>query len=96
MQAEISYDLVMEDEMDFVEGTFRLPDAAWQVFILARYPVKDTEVRATTWSSGVSGVFVKFPEGVCLNKSVVQHLLGDKFSVDRWFEVRGPDSMRLR
>jgi hypothetical protein len=31
MQAEISYDLVMDYEMAFVEGTYRLPARDWQV-----------------------------------------------------------------
>ena len=29
MRAEISYDLVMDDDMEFVEGTYRLPGGDW-------------------------------------------------------------------
>ena len=31
MHAEISYDLVMDDDMSFVEGTYRLLGGDWQV-----------------------------------------------------------------
>lgn len=35
MRAEISYDLVMDDDMAFVEGTHRLPGGDWQVVIVS-------------------------------------------------------------
>ena len=35
--AEICFDLVMEKEMSFVEGTYRLPGRGWEVFIFSRY-----------------------------------------------------------
>lgn len=31
MKAEISFDLKMEDNMSFVEGTYRLEGGEWQV-----------------------------------------------------------------
>ena len=31
--AQISFDLVMGEAMSFVEGTYRLPGRAWEVFI---------------------------------------------------------------
>jgi hypothetical protein len=34
MRAEISYDLVMDDDMWFVDGTKRLPGRDWQVVIV--------------------------------------------------------------
>ena len=33
ISGEISYDLVMGDDMAFVEGTFRISGGEWQVFI---------------------------------------------------------------
>ena len=53
-------------------------------------------VEPTTWPSGVSGVFVTFPEVRKLDKSVVEDLLGRTFGVSHWDEVSGPDSIRLR
>jgi hypothetical protein len=34
MKGEISYDLVMENDMSFVEGTYRIENGEWRVFIL--------------------------------------------------------------
>lgn len=93
---EISYDLVMEADMSFVEGAFRLPGGAWQVVIVARGSVPTPQIEATVWPSGVSGVFVTFPGGRKLDKSAVEELLGRTFGVPQWDEVRGPDSMQLR
>jgi hypothetical protein len=98
MRAQISFDLVMEDNMSFVEGTYRLPERDWQVFIFGpdnrvTHPVVRTDGR---WESGVTGVPVKWPSGAPLNKAVVLRLLSEQLGVAEWDEVRGPDSMMLR
>jgi hypothetical protein len=41
MRAEISYDLVMNDDMEFVEGTYRLPNEDWQVLIVSKRDVPE-------------------------------------------------------
>lgn len=96
MQGEISYDLVMEDDMSFVEGSYRVAKGDWQVFILRKDSIERTVITIGGWPSGVTGVFVRVPRFVRLNKHSVEHLLSDKLGVDNWLEVRGPDSMRLR
>lgn len=66
VRAEISYDLVMEDEMDFVEGTYRLPGGEWQVFVFTI--LSETTVpqwTPTQWEGGVTGVFVRYPRRAC-------------------------------
>lgn len=98
MRVEISFDLVMEEEMAFVEGTYRLPGEDWQVFIFGpdsrvREPVVRTGGR---WASGVTGVFVAWPAGMTLNKAVVLRMLSEALGVAEWVEVSGPDSMELR
>src|SRR4051812_354398 len=50
MRAQISFDLIMEDNMEFVEGTYRLLERDWHVFIFGpdtevTHPVVRTEVR---------------------------------------------------
>lgn len=45
--AEISYDLVMDDDMSFVEGTYRLPGGDWQVVIVSAFE-RDAASRAAT------------------------------------------------
>jgi hypothetical protein len=98
MRAQISFDLVMEDNMSFVEGTYRLPERDWQVFIFGpddrvTHPVVRTDGH---WESGVTGVHVSWPPGAPLNKGVVLRLLSEQLGVTEWDEVRGPDSMMLR
>ena len=97
MKAEISFDLIMDDDMDFVEGTYRLPGQDWEVFIFSRYAITKPEVKVgCRWASGVTGVSVRFPQSGKLSKTVVLHTLADALGVTEWNEVHGPDSMRLR
>jgi hypothetical protein len=96
MKGEISYDLVMVEEMAFVEGTFRVADGDWQVLIFAHDPVEQPEVTLGQWASGVKGIFVRLPLSTRLNRQVVEKLMSDQFGVEQWNEVCGPDSMQLR
>lgn len=99
MHGEISFDLEMNDSMEFVEGTFRLPGADWQVFIFGPdYSVTSPVVVANArWENGITGVGVKWPEvGWKLNKQVVIQIMSEALGVTEWKEVRGPDSMQLR
>ena len=97
MRGEISYDLVMEDEMGFVEGTYRLIGGDWQVFIFSRDSSSDRPTwRRDQWESGVTGIVVRVPNGHVLNKHVVEAMLAEATGVTAWVEVRGPDSIQLR
>jgi hypothetical protein len=92
MRAEISYDLVMDDDMSFVEGTYRLADGVWRVVIVSRCDVTEPQ----EWESGVSGVLIRFPRAGRLNRAVDKQVLSAALGVSEWVEVRGPDSMQLR
>jgi hypothetical protein len=96
MRAEISYDLVMEDDMTFVEGTYRLAGGDWRVVIVSRCDVAEPQVVPQRWESGVSGVFVRFPRAGRLNREAVERMLSAALGVSEWAQVRGPDSMQLR
>jgi hypothetical protein len=98
MKAEITFDLVMEEDMSFVEGCYKLDGGPWQVFIFASPGRRDiVEVRTNlTWSSGVTGLNAFVPKDVKLNKSTVLEVLSDALGVTEWVEVRGPDSIVLR
>jgi hypothetical protein len=96
MIAEISFDLVMDDDMDFVEGAYRLPGCVWQVFVFARRDGPEPQVKRTHWTSGVTGLFVKFPRHQRLNQVVVERVLSAALGVNGWTTVRGPDSIQLR
>lgn len=93
---EISFDLVMDDDMSFVEGTYRLPGKEWQVFIISKHDYVLTEYRYERWESGVCGHVIRVPRAFQLNRESVLELVGDATIVSEWKEVRGPDSMTLR
>jgi len=98
MKAEIRFDLVMEEDMSFVEGCYRLESGAWHVFIFGRSRgTREIGVRKdVVWKSGVTGLNVIVSDEAKLNKSVVLRTLSEVLGVTEWLEVRGPDSMQLR
>jgi hypothetical protein len=95
-QPEISYDLIMEPNMGFVEGTYRLSGGDWQVFVFTRSNVTEPRCRPSRWQSGVSGVVVKYPQAAVLSQASVEQVLSSALNVQGWSHVRGPDSMQLR
>jgi hypothetical protein len=97
MGGEITYDLVMEDDMHFIEGCYRLPGKSWEVLIVRKTDaVSGPEYRFTEWHSGATGLVIRVPRGVRLDRALVEGILSGIFHVDGWREVRGPDSMTLR
>jgi hypothetical protein len=94
VQAEISYDLVMENDMSFVEGCYRLPGRPWEVFIFSKRKIDQPEHRFGQWDSGVTGINVFVPVDTTLNKCRVEELLSSALGIAEWREVRGPDAFR--
>jgi hypothetical protein len=92
---QISYDLVMDDDMDFVEGTYRIGGCDWCVFIFSKRLQEEPTWRASTWDSGVWGVVVQVPRKMRLNMASAESLLSQILGVRTWERVRGPDSMQL-
>jgi hypothetical protein len=97
-QGEISFDLVMTDDMAFVEGSYRLDGGAWEVFTFrhAREMERPRILNDVVWPSGVAGINVVVANDIQLNKSFVLKTMTDSFGIAEWIEVRGPDSMQLR
>lgn len=93
---EISYDLVMEDDMGFAEGTYRIGGCDWCVFIFSKRPVEEPCWNAGHWESGAWGITVEVPVGMRLNVASIEKLLAEILGVGSWVRVRGPDSMQLR
>jgi hypothetical protein len=58
--AEISYDLVMGGDMEFVEGTYRLAGGDWRAVIVSRYNLAEMVVHPQRWDSGASGLLALF------------------------------------
>jgi hypothetical protein len=98
MNGEISYDLLMDEDMSFVEGSFRLEGGEWHVFVFLgnRERFRKTRFRRTIWDSGVSGIVYELPLEQPHNKMSVEQLLCQAVGAVSWTEVRGPDSMNLR
>jgi hypothetical protein len=96
MIAEISLDLVMDDDMSFVEGCYRLPGAEWRVFIFSKRDTAEVTWQFGSWDRGVKGVVLYVPRTEKLNRSKVQAHLSRVLGVESWSEVKGPDSMVLR
>lgn len=98
MRGEISYDLVMGDDMAFVEGTYRLPGDSWQVVVVSAFDrdVLEPQAALRRWESGVKGVFIRIPRADQINAAVIEQVLSEALGVSEWVRVRGPDSMQLR
>jgi hypothetical protein len=97
MIAEITYDLVMEEDMAFVEGCYRLPASEWRVFIFSTKRSADAVTwQFGKWESGVEGMVFHVPPGEKLNKDRVKAWLSQALGVGNWVEVSGPDSIVLR
>ena len=93
---EISYDLVMDDDMAFCEGCYRIGGGVWDVAIFSKRPIETYSWQAGTWKSGVSGIVVLVPLTMRLNMTTIEGLLSGILGVGTWERVRGPDSMELR
>jgi len=96
MTGDISYDLVMEEDMGFVEGCYRIGGGSWQVLIVNKQPVEKTEFVLSSWESGATGLEIHVSVSTKLNRSIVEELLAECLGINKWDEVRGPDSMQLR
>jgi hypothetical protein len=97
MKAEITFDLVMTEDMPFVEGCYRLDGGEWQVFTFTHSTGERVKVKTkVVWRSGVTGLNAFLPEDSKINKSVVLDVLSETLGVTEWIEVRGPDSIKLR
>jgi hypothetical protein len=96
MIAEISYDLIMEDNMSFVEGCYRLPGHDWEVFTTIRTEDEKFGYKFVSWSSGVTGINIFVPREITLNTTRIEQMLSKILDVDRWIVVRGPDSIVIR
>ena len=98
MIAEVTWDLVMDEDMGFIEGCYRLPNEPWQVIIASKKnEILTVDVRNNlTWESGVTGMNIYFPRKFQLNAGILLEIMSRVLGVSKWIEVRGPDSILLR
>jgi hypothetical protein len=83
MKGEITFDLVMEDDMDFVEGCYRLGDGIWHVFVFRKSDgaEKPNVMKDLVWKSDVTGIHAIAPHEEKLNKSKVLQTLSETLDV---------------
>jgi hypothetical protein len=98
MKAEISFDTIVPDAgSENIEGCYRLEDCDWQVFYATQvYQGDPHTLFPAKWRSGVIGVQIHYPVDKVLNKESVKAVLTNVLGVSKWFEVLGPDSLRLK
>jgi hypothetical protein len=98
MIAEITWDLVMSEDMAFAEGCYRLDGRDWQVITAFKakgtYPVGIRN--GVRWDSGVTGMNIVLPDDAKINATVLLEMMSNILGVSEWHEVRGPDSIMLR
>jgi hypothetical protein len=97
---EVSFDIVLEDDNGYIEGTYRLPGEFWQVLIMRKADVPRLRHRPSQppveWASGITGVVFDVPRAAKLDREYVFLAMTEAFGWREWVEVAGPDSMRLR
>ncbi|VTS02106.1 unnamed protein product [Gemmata massiliana] len=97
---EFSFDVIADDDMSFVEGTYRLPGRFWEVMIFLKANVPALFHRPNQppleWPSGITGAIFHVPDRDKLNREYVRNALVTAFTYSDWVEVAGPDSMVLR
>ena len=87
----------MSEDMDFIEGCYRLEGGPWQVITAAKSEeILEAEIRTGCWASGVTGMNIILRQTAQLNATVLLNLMSDILCVEKWIEVRGPDSIQLR
>lgn len=97
---EFSFDIIMDDDKEYVEGTYRLPGKFWEVMVLRKANVPTLRHRPSEppieWESGITGTIFDVPRDERLNRQYVIQALAAAFGIGGWVEVSGPDSMILR
>ena len=94
--AEISYDLVMGDDMDFVRAPTGCPARIGRYSSPRGTMCLEPEVVPQRWEGGALGVLVRFPRSARVDRAAVEQVLSAALGVWEWLAVRGPDSMQLR
>ncbi|MEZ6142468.1 MAG: hypothetical protein R3B84_18065 [Zavarzinella sp.] len=102
IRPEISFDLVMEDEHQYMEGSYRLPGTLWNVVIFKKSEVDELAYEftiwepATIWERAASGVVIRFPLKAKMGLEEILSAMTKVFQFKNWTVVNGPDSMLLR
>ncbi|MBC8289165.1 MAG: hypothetical protein H8E37_02510 [Planctomycetes bacterium] len=101
-RAEISFDLVLKEDNDWMEGSYRLLGEFWNVVIFRKDDVEEVRFqrriweRPTKWERAMTGMVIRFPRKVRVGRNDLFGAMSRAFGCSEWTEVAGPDSMVLR
>ena len=101
-QGEITFDTVVSEDDDHVEGCYRLVDEDWRVYYFShslngKLCEGDPDVAHIIWPSGVAGIDGQFPIQFRLNKESIKKILSEQMGGNiELLEVRGPNSLQLK
>lgn len=101
-RAEISFDTVLDEDNDYLEGSYRLPGGFWQVVAFKKEDVPEIcskpgrWERATKWEETATGLLVSLPRNCTANREFILKAMAQVTGIAVWVEVCGPDSMHLR
>jgi hypothetical protein len=94
---EISSDLILSDDMEFFEGTFRIPGEFWKIILVHKGDdIEEVVSKKYHWETGIEAIEVNFPECKKVNLDIIINVLGKYYPGKKWELVHGPDSMTFR
>ena len=94
---QVSSDLVLDDDMGFFEGTFRIPNAFWGLVLVHKSAdIQEQVINKYQWPNGLTTIEGDVPKNRPLNLDRIIEILKSFYSDSDWQLVNGPDSMILR
>ncbi len=99
---EISFDIILEEDNDRAEGSYRLPGEFWNVAIFEKADAPELRCKPavwrkpTVWESEIPGVVIQFPQAAKMGRDDILRAMSHFFHVGEWAEISGPDSIVLR
>ncbi|MCY1054623.1 hypothetical protein [Nannocystis sp. SCPEA4] len=96
-RAEISYDVVVDDDSQIVEGCVRLPGETWRTFHASKEDnLAEPRFWTFDWENGIRGMALEMPASTTMNKAALQQAFASFLGVEQIVEAPGPDSMMMR
>ena len=101
-RAEISFDIVLKEDHDWAEGTYRLPGEFWKIMIFKKDDVPSIQyepskwAQTSKWEPEFTGVVFWLPRADKVDRDYLLRAMSLAFGYSDWVEVSGPDSMIMR
>ncbi|WAS89971.1 hypothetical protein [Nannocystis punicea] len=96
-RAEISFDVVVDDDSWIAEGCLRLPGETWRTFHAEKENyLPEACLKTFDWENGIRGLSLTLPGEVTMNKAALAQAFAALLGVEQIVEAPGPDSMMMR